>query len=410
MSNTGPRETQTTTDGHPAKLRTSCDTCNEAKVRCSQAKPQCARCEKKGIVCFYGLSRRSHKTAPRVGALQVSAPSASASYASPFSPLGTYGNQITSFENLGPSDDPLHYSTNISPAIMSSYSNHNEPVTGSPPFVAVFVPSDFDSYFQSGEQSGVAKTPEPLDLCYQEAIIASTIGSEAIEAQGSFPNERVKSKARVETLADSQVLGQLASTENSSCNCTFRIMGQILEATPTFQDKAASFDVLLSQLRHSTRLCEDSIECTCTSRDELSIMVVSILVGRIIQGFEATLSIGSLSSIHRNMDKSLGDLMAGSTAAPRLSPRLSWGVLQIEHDDEYDLKRHLWLMQFRKLERLLSQFSTSVGRLKNARGSSSSAHVMACECTHMWLEQKAREVKEKYLAQGTIGPTTDSDS
>ncbi|CAG8978201.1 hypothetical protein HYALB_00011436 [Hymenoscyphus albidus] len=50
------------------KLRASCDACNESKGRCSQTKPTCVRYEKQDIQCIYGLSRRTHKDAPRVGA------------------------------------------------------------------------------------------------------------------------------------------------------------------------------------------------------------------------------------------------------------------------------------------------------------------------------------------------------
>ncbi|KAF2799616.1 hypothetical protein K505DRAFT_230643, partial [Melanomma pulvis-pyrius CBS 109.77] len=46
------------TPGKAAKLRASCDACNESKVRCSQTKPKCSRCEKQGGICVYGLSRR----------------------------------------------------------------------------------------------------------------------------------------------------------------------------------------------------------------------------------------------------------------------------------------------------------------------------------------------------------------
>ncbi|OAG00261.1 uncharacterized protein CC84DRAFT_1102724, partial [Paraphaeosphaeria sporulosa] len=44
-------------DGKAAKLRASCDACNESKVRCSQTKPSCTRCQKQRIICVYGLSR-----------------------------------------------------------------------------------------------------------------------------------------------------------------------------------------------------------------------------------------------------------------------------------------------------------------------------------------------------------------
>ncbi|KAK7228253.1 hypothetical protein V2G26_000423 [Clonostachys chloroleuca] len=48
------------------KLRASCNACHESKVRCTQTKPTCVRCERNGVVCIYGLSRRSHKDAPRI--------------------------------------------------------------------------------------------------------------------------------------------------------------------------------------------------------------------------------------------------------------------------------------------------------------------------------------------------------
>ncbi|KAI0393707.1 hypothetical protein F5Y17DRAFT_431000 [Xylariaceae sp. FL0594] len=55
-------------DGKLVKLRAACDGCNESKVRCSQTRPSCVRCMRQGVPCVYGLSRRSHRKAPRVGA------------------------------------------------------------------------------------------------------------------------------------------------------------------------------------------------------------------------------------------------------------------------------------------------------------------------------------------------------
>lgn len=43
------------------KLRNSCDARNLAKVRCSKARPTCARCQSHGIQCVYGVSMRSGK-------------------------------------------------------------------------------------------------------------------------------------------------------------------------------------------------------------------------------------------------------------------------------------------------------------------------------------------------------------
>lgn len=48
----------------PPKLRSSCDACGSAKVRCDKTQPRCGRCAAGGITCVYGLSRKFGK-APR---------------------------------------------------------------------------------------------------------------------------------------------------------------------------------------------------------------------------------------------------------------------------------------------------------------------------------------------------------
>lgn len=48
----------------PPKLRSSCDACGAAKVRCDKTQPRCGRCTAGGLTCVYGLSRKFGK-APR---------------------------------------------------------------------------------------------------------------------------------------------------------------------------------------------------------------------------------------------------------------------------------------------------------------------------------------------------------
>ena len=48
--------------GKAPKYRASCDACNEAKVRCSKTRPECARCLKHdNRRCVYSISKRSCK-------------------------------------------------------------------------------------------------------------------------------------------------------------------------------------------------------------------------------------------------------------------------------------------------------------------------------------------------------------
>lgn len=43
------------------KLRSSCDECGTAKVKCSRSRPECSRCLSLGLNCIYGPSRKSGK-------------------------------------------------------------------------------------------------------------------------------------------------------------------------------------------------------------------------------------------------------------------------------------------------------------------------------------------------------------
>jgi hypothetical protein len=49
----------------PPKLRDSCDACAAGKVRCTQTKPVCMRCEKRGLICEYIATKRAGRPSQR---------------------------------------------------------------------------------------------------------------------------------------------------------------------------------------------------------------------------------------------------------------------------------------------------------------------------------------------------------
>jgi hypothetical protein len=53
------------------KVRSTCNACQQAKIRCSHEKPSCRRCQKHKIDCIYSVSRRlgrpAKKKEPRPG-------------------------------------------------------------------------------------------------------------------------------------------------------------------------------------------------------------------------------------------------------------------------------------------------------------------------------------------------------
>ena len=122
-----------------------------------------------------------------------------------------------------------------------------------------------------------------------------------------------------------------------------------------------------------------------------------------IQGFENVLSRAfpffNASAVSVDLDSSLEQTQISPS-----SSALSWGPLHIEPDEEHEIKSHLLLMQFRKLERVLEQLGSSVRQLRSTQDSSTqgssnnSSHLMACQSIHMWLAQRANSVKDRYFA------------
>jgi len=59
--------------GTKAKLRTSCDSCQTAKVKCGHEKPSCRRCSNQRVNCVYSLSRRMGRPRAKDGISKDSA-------------------------------------------------------------------------------------------------------------------------------------------------------------------------------------------------------------------------------------------------------------------------------------------------------------------------------------------------
>lgn len=53
-------------NARPEKLRSSCDRCGMAKVKCDKEQPECGRCISHGVPCVYGVSRKMGKPPRRL--------------------------------------------------------------------------------------------------------------------------------------------------------------------------------------------------------------------------------------------------------------------------------------------------------------------------------------------------------
>lgn len=127
------------------------------------------------------------------------------------------------------------------------------------------------------------------------------------------------------------------------------------------------------------------------------IVISSNLLGLILQGFELT-----LPKIRPSFNAANSSCSAINDHIPMdgVTSRLSWKMLEIEPDEENELKEHLWLLHFRKLQKVVKQFSASVSQLHNrSHEGENSMHTIACQCIYRWLSQRTEAIKEMFLVQ-----------
>ncbi|CAH0021157.1 unnamed protein product [Clonostachys rhizophaga] len=186
------------------------------------------------------------------------------------------------------------------------------------------------------------------------------------------------------------------------------------------KNQRLSFDIELSQIKRAIISCEASVNCKTHAVDPNMAMLMGVMIGGIIDGFEKLLANDDPPAADDQNSQSSsctpvaaqsadghiqvatgngGKPKSGDQDSAMAEPRLTWGVLQLEDDDEADLRLRLCVLYFRRLEVLLKHFSHSVrffrdGQDDQAAGvRSSAAQVMACDYMRIWLEEKAETVR-----------------
>ncbi|KAI1824885.1 hypothetical protein F4861DRAFT_223330 [Xylaria intraflava] len=409
-------------DGKIAKLRAACDACNESKVRCSQTKPKCGRCVRQGVPCVYGLSRRSHKSAPRVGAsnsrtstpeqfmtnfnsplLPTSTDTSSAPNAVPVSEPGVVAPHALSTSDQSsrveaPLQDRLVPQENADAAAQNrafmpstidglpAIDTYIRLLTDSSEFD---ITGSFEPLFNLGSDTLVPKNDFVSQFGPESGSVSSAAGPTASRDDGASPRLAVEAR----------------KPGSISCNCNQLAVKELLSMPFSAQEQTTYLDVTFSRLKQAIRIAEECVSCVCTTRDEMSIITSSTLIGRIIEGFEIFMEkANSLNSF-----SGIASVASSEKSSPSsVEPTLSWGVLQIEPDEEAELRQHMWLIQLRKLQRVIKKLGVAVSFLRNVQDSGNSAHIISCQCIHMWLMQKAEVLHGRHLS--TDGPAGSTEA
>ncbi|KAK4222719.1 hypothetical protein QBC38DRAFT_460101 [Podospora fimiseda] len=399
-------------DGKAPKLRASCDNCNESKVRCSQQKPTCRRCARHGVICIYGLSRRSHRMAPRVGELQA--------------PPSVDGS------NKGRDDRSRTGSTDPG-------SSWDAIAVDSTPTAATVVPIDFGAT----DMDFVGQF-DVDDWQFSEATTAFDLSLASFDPAIFDSFKPISSTIKLPPPAFSPTCTAFAdgdrpdslypppSTDCSQCDCNHTVVKQLLSlSVACIQTKAdqVSMDAQFAQLRQSINVVEDWLNCRCGAHESMAIMTTSVLIGQIIEGFEFLLTNANNNTnsrhhhhnhhhhYHPNRERnnpatttttttttesvesntrssSIDSIFTFTPPNSTAVPRLSWGMLQIEPDEEVELRQYMLRMQLRKLQSVIKKLTPRLAAAGGNNGNSGhSAQIMICQGVRMWLTQKVESLR-----------------
>jgi len=404
-------------DENRMRLRASCNACNESKVRCSQRKPTCTKCERNGTECIYGLSRRTHKDAPPI-----------------LIPPSQRGGRLS---RLGrpprlPSSGDTRTSTSNSTSKTATWSNGcampDEPAEAHDNNGNLLGDYMFPTAAETDSMHGATQL---LDF---SGLVTGSTSSTAM-SPGYFSTTGAE-YANLESLfsanhnSDAIDMGTCrALNGEGECTCHAGVTELLasMRGGGSSNDQRLSLDAQLAKLKQCIVSSETSMGCAHGREDSepMHIMAVAMLIGYVIDDFKMLASESSLrrsSSLSSSSSAAAAEIAtlgnaergskssSGRVASPNstnmslgglMEPRLSWGVLELEEDDEMDLRQRLYLLSFRKLERLLSQLTLYLRDLHNAWASLPDpsrhmAFVIACDYTRLWLEKKVGGVKRLF--------------
>ena len=387
------------------KYRASCDSCNEAKVRCSQTRPSCARCLKnRNRRCVYGVSKRFGKHGGEVSMkVEGNAKSGtSARYAArPTTKTGieTPSSSSSTIDprellRISPESDADSSDFLKAPPLPKNWPFDNNLYMPTRSTMSQGLPTNddhyhmmfgrHDNYPSSLQHQGLGLFDGASDV---ELGSCSDDGNLADQHPSYIPlNTKCASCSTWNRQKDS-------SSPADICRCNEVIITQ-LSILPVLllNNSCSTFDVELVQFQKAIGLCAKAIACTCPGKDYTSVLTISMLIARIISVCERS---DALAEREGNNTSARSLNMTGAmTPAP--SPKFSVGIYEIEGEDENNLKREVWWIQIRKVESLVAGFKEMVERMVQQQACQDTTEVAAWEKLVVVLDHKVQGVKRDW--------------
>ncbi|KAF2790530.1 hypothetical protein K505DRAFT_340342 [Melanomma pulvis-pyrius CBS 109.77] len=366
----------------PPKLRSSCDICANAKVKCDRERPVCQRCINSGMRCNYSVSRRMGKP-PRKDANGNPMPKKSDAKAAERRSSTLSTPERDSINSTAQLDDQL--SAGVPDALSDvtfehSLLNFDHAGTTLPWHDLNFMsdPNNFasnDSFLSSSTLLALENSVNFMDswggLDHGNTLtrVASSsseafTGSDTDLKSFAYPSEQSPSPSptipkqphphhpghgRKESCTN------LASTTLQSLHLPQNFCQSNPTSAPNGLTPAASIDQVLATNRRAITTFNQLLQCPCSSNSGL-VLALSLIILKVLSCYSA---IGRSSS---SRAAAHGSVSSGSNTPWEdkemvLDIPISMGQYQIDAEDEMHLKLQLVINELRKVSKLIDAFA-----------------------------------------------------
>ena len=387
------------------RYRASCDSCNEAKVRCSQTRPSCARCLKsQNRRCIYGVSKRSGKRGRNSRMKAEEVVENGTMDRNPTPPTSTTGipTPASSSSTIDPREVfQLFPASNAEPSdllkeqeLPKPWTFDNQFALPTQPTVSRVSPANADHYqWMFGRNESHNSNIQHHGLGFFDGASDAELGSSDHDdsvAEETLPYTQLHAEcASCSTLKHPNDDSSIAYT----CRCNKNIITQLSSLPVLLLDNERfTFDVELVQLQKAIKFCAGTLACTCPGKDYTSILTISMFIARIISVFEC----GGAQAGRRDNQSSAPSLTMTDAMTPLPSPKFSLGLYEVEEEDESNLRREVWWIQIKKVESLIAAFKAMVAKMLQQQVYQDASQTMAWEKLSLVLEQKVKAVKRDW--------------
>ena len=426
----------------PLRVRLSCDSCSEAKVKCDKRRPACERCSSNQLHCIYSISRRhgckrkvasepaitAHETAniPEQSSIEGSGGgSALATYDSNELSGSNTANESISFHDGNEFSDPFQYLTDDEITMSadvngSAFAFSSSPTTpnnslqsvhhlrrqqepGQAPWTPFATSSIKSIYGQNLSVSRYSAALPAASKAFGGAFDRTTDSHKNpnLATGNNRPREVHNCEAYALTLLRSLHHWPLFSPEKHSQITSSNQACAFPEIYPA--DGNANPEVLhsLDTILHANKCALSGIlklfECSCARRPHLATLYMSIITKML-----------SLYEIAATMDMSSPDCPSSASPTdatydlygprPSRTTAIQVGVFDLDEEDQATLQRGIILRQLRKMEEAIENFaSLNGGDLTDHDISVEQWHSLAISMIKKDLQRIYQNCKEKLL-------------